>query len=107
MTIIDQILEKLIPLLYQIPKGKVTTYGILAKKLKTSPRVIGKALGRNRTSAPCHRVVKSDGSIGGFRNSTAKKDVNAKIKLLQSEGVKIKDWRVVNFKQHLYDFNQE
>lgn len=46
----------------QIPKGKVTTYKILANKLNISPRHVGKLLHTNTNSmeVPCHRIVKSD-----------------------------------------------
>ena len=54
--------------LQKIPYGKTTTYGDIAKKLRTSPRAVGGALGRNNLmmSVPCHRVVGSDGSLTGF-----------------------------------------
>ncbi len=104
---IDEILDKLIPLLYQIPKGKVTTYAILARIIGTSPRVVGKALGKNRSSAPCHRVVKSNGEIGGFRNSHSREIVKEKIRLLKNEGIKIKHDKIVNLKEYLYNFRLE
>jgi len=51
-----------------IPKGKVLTYGAIGRMLKTSPRAVGGALSRNPfvLLVPCHRVVKSDGSLGGY-----------------------------------------
>ncbi|MCK5322478.1 MAG: MGMT family protein [Candidatus Aenigmarchaeota archaeon] len=72
----------------QIPKGKVTTYKEIAKAIgkPRSYRAIGNALNKNpfAPKIPCHRVIRSDGSIGGFAYGTQKK-----IRLLKSEGIKI------------------
>ena len=83
-------------LLKKVPKGKVTTYGALAKKLKTSPRAVGQAMRTNPFAprVPCHRVIRSDGSIGGFRGKTKGKAIQEKIALLRKEGVKIKKNKV-------------
>ncbi len=49
----------------KIPKGKVMTYGQIAKKLKISPRLVGSILHANKDpkNIPCHRVVFADGSL--------------------------------------------
>ncbi|KYK26082.1 hypothetical protein AYK26_01270 [Euryarchaeota archaeon SM23-78] len=88
--------RKVYALLKKVPKGKVTTYGALAKKLKSSPRAVGQALRVNpyAPKVPCHRVVSSDGSIGGFRGKTQGKAVREKIGLLRKEGIKIINGRV-------------
>ena len=54
--------------LRRVPYGKTTTYGDIARKLRTSPRAVGGALGRNNLmmTVPCHRVVGSDGRLTGF-----------------------------------------
>ena len=54
--------------LRRIPYGRTTTYGDIARKLRTSPRAVGGALGRNNLmmTVPCHRVVGSDGELTGF-----------------------------------------
>ncbi len=54
--------------LKRIPYGRTTTYGDIAKRLRTSPRAVGSALGRNNLmmTVPCHRVVGSDGKLTGF-----------------------------------------
>ncbi|MEM3154757.1 MAG: MGMT family protein [Candidatus Woesearchaeota archaeon] len=79
----------------KIPKGKVATYGALAKALNSSPRAVGQALRCNPYSVvPCHRVVAADGSIGGFRGNIKGKAVREKIALLIKEGVKIKGNKV-------------
>ena len=54
--------------LSKIKYGKVSTYGEIAKKVGTSPRYVGNVCGQNNLLLiiPCHRVIKSDGSLGGF-----------------------------------------
>ena len=52
----------------KIKYGKTKTYGQIAKKLNTSPRYVGNVCGQNKhlLVIPCHRVIRSDGSLGGF-----------------------------------------
>ena len=54
--------------LSKIKYGHKKSYGEIAKKLGTSPRYVGKVCGQNNLLLiiPCHRVIKSDGSLGGF-----------------------------------------
>lgn len=54
--------------LQKISYGKTKTYSEIAKKLNTSPRYVGKVCGQNNhlLIIPCHRVVRSDGTLGGF-----------------------------------------
>ena len=78
----------------QIPKGKVTTYKAIAEKLGTKAyQAIGQILSKNPNApkVPCHRVIKSNGEIGGFMGS---KDNQKKIELLTKEGVEIIDNKV-------------
>jgi len=76
--------------LMQIPKGKTTTYKELAKKIgkPKAVRAVANAVRANPCAPyiPCHRVVRSDGKLGGY---SGKGGVKKKIKLLQKEGVKI------------------
>lgn len=100
LTMIDQ--ERVYQLLREIPKGKVTTYKIIADKLGNKAyRAIGKitSLNPDIPATPCHRVVKSDGSISGYAHG-----INKKIALLLQEGVVVKSDKIVNFKQKLYNF---
>ncbi len=78
-------------LLKLIPAGRITTYKILAKKLGTHPRTVGKMLNLNQRPVivPCHRVVRSDGGIGGYAFGIKKK-----IALLEKEGVNIKGEKI-------------
>ena len=97
--------EKVIEKLRAIPKGKVTTYGFLARTLRRpkSSRAVGNAVGKNpfAPKAPCHRVVKADGIIGGYSGNGG---VNKKIDLLSKEGIEVKKGRIVDFEQKLYKF---
>jgi len=54
--------------LQKIPYGETKSYGDIAKKVKTSPRYVGNVCGQNNhlLLIPCHRVVRSDGNLGGF-----------------------------------------
>jgi methylated-DNA-[protein]-cysteine S-methyltransferase len=90
-----------------IPKGKVTTYGLIARKLKTKAyRAVGNACRRNPYAprVPCHRVVRSDGTIGGFGGKTTGKTVERKIKLLRRENVEIVNGRIIGFEKVLFRF---
>ena len=80
---------KVYEIVKRIPKGKTMTYGEIAIKLKTSPRAIGQALKRNPfpIKIPCHRVIKSNGKIGGY-TFKGKFRPEIKEKLLKKEGVK-------------------
>ncbi len=77
----------------KIPKGKVMSYKQVAEELGTKAyQAVGQALKNNpyAPKVPCHRVIRSDGSIGGFNGKTDGKEIERKIKMLESEGVKIK-----------------
>ena len=57
--------------LIKIPYGKTKSYGEIAKIVKTSPRYVGNVCGQNKhlLVVPCHRVIRTDGSLGGFSGS--------------------------------------
>ncbi len=95
--------EKVWKALKKIPKGKVATYKQIAG-LAGSPnafRAVGNACNKNPHApmTPCHRVVSSSGSLGGYAGGLKKK-----IKLLESEGIRIKNNRIVNFTEVLSKF---
>ncbi len=71
--------------LRKIKKGKTKSYGEIAKKFKLSPRYVGKICGKNQhiLAIPCHRVIRSDGGLGGY---SAPGGVKIKKKLLKKEG---------------------
>jgi methylated-DNA-[protein]-cysteine S-methyltransferase len=77
--------------LCRVPAGRVTTYKHLAVTINCkSSQAVGQALRRNPYAPviPCHRVVQSNGSIGGFFGSTKGEKIEKKIRLLESEGVR-------------------
>jgi methylated-DNA-[protein]-cysteine S-methyltransferase len=84
-------------LLLMIPAGKVSTYGDLARALgnPSASRAIGRILGENPNpiKVPCHRVVMSNGQVGGYAYGTARKR-----QLLEKEGVSLTNGIVQNFK---------
>ena len=57
--------------LTKIKIGKTKSYGDIAKKFKLSPRHVGKICAQNKIplAIPCHRVIRSDGTMGGFSSS--------------------------------------
>ncbi len=83
--------KKIWQALIKIPKGKTVTYTELARKIgkPKSVRAVANAVGTNPCAPmiPCHRVVRSDGSLGGY---SGKGGVKTKRKLLLKEGVTIK-----------------
>ena len=79
--------EKCYSALKKVPQGKVTTYAELGRAVGSpkSARAVGNAMNKNKNrEVPCHRVVRSDGSIGGFAFGSEKKT-----EMLKKEGVEI------------------
>ncbi len=73
--------------LIKIPYGSTKSYGEIAKVVKTSPRYVGNVCGQNKHMliVPCHRVVRTDGSLGGFSSSGG---LSLKKRLLNMESAK-------------------
>ena len=91
-----------------IPKGRVTTYGSIAKALGTakSSRMVGWAMNASHKDSyiPAHRVVNRNGLLTGkFHFETP----NQMQELLEKEGVKIENNQVVNFKELFWDAQSE
>ena len=94
--------ERCYELLKLIPEGKVTTYKEMARALGTNAwRAVGTAMTKNSNLIviPCHRVIRSDGSIGQYALGS-----NKKAGLLEKEGVEISNGKVRNLDNHLYKF---
>jgi deoxyribonuclease V len=89
-------------LVAQVPRGKVTTYGAVAKALGdiAASRFVGLAMSRNDdiVRVPCRRVVQSDGQLGGYTGGGALK----KRSLLRGEGIEVKGMKVVNLEDVLF-----
>lgn len=85
-----------------IPMGKVTTYGAIAKAMghPGAARAVGQALGANPNPivVPCHRVVRSDGVLGGYSGGEGPA---TKARLLAREGVPVTAGRV-NLGKYLF-----
>ena len=90
-------------LLKKIPKGKITTYKQIAIALgrPKASRAVGNACNKNpyAPATPCHRVVCSDGRIGGYSKGAKKK-----IKLLKKEGIRTEKGKIINFRNYLFKF---
>ena len=82
-----------------IPKGKVTTYKLLGKFIGcASSQAIGQALKKNpfAPEVPCHRVIKTDLSIGGYYGAVSGQKITDKLKVLSGEGVVFEDGNLVD-----------
>ena len=100
--------QKVYEVVKMIPSGRVSTYGLIAKYLGSakSSRVVGYAMNASHQNSdiPAHRVVNRLGMLTGkhhFSGTTLMKN------LLESEGVKIQNDRVLNFKKVLWDPSKE
>ena len=89
-------------LVKQIPVGRVSTYGAVANALgnKNYARAIGKYMNKNPNadSMPCFKIVKSDGSLGGFGLG-----IKDKIRRLNNDGIMVKNGKIVNFQKIFFD----
>ncbi|MEW6508946.1 MAG: MGMT family protein [Bacteroidota bacterium] len=94
--------DKVYELTAKIPKGRVTTYGLLAEAcgIRSSARTVGWAMNSAKESnLPCHRVVNRNGTLTGKIHFG---DPNLMEELLKSEGVEFDDKGNVNMKKHLW-----
>ncbi|HIQ31939.1 MAG TPA: MGMT family protein [Methanothermococcus okinawensis] len=92
--------ERCYRLISRIPRGRVTTYKEVAEALGIRGyRVVGRLLSRNPrpVEIPCHRVVKSNGEVGGYVMGVEKK-----IELLRSEGIPVENGKIVNFQEYFF-----
>ena len=91
MKLEDKVYKKLL----EVPPGMVTTYGELARAVgfKNGQRVIGRIMNKNPypVIVPCHRVIKSNGKIGGYAWGE-----KIKTNMLSKEGVKIKNGKIID-----------
>jgi methylated-DNA-protein-cysteine methyltransferase-like protein len=92
-----------------IPKGRVTSYGAIAKYLGTgrSSRMVGWAMNAShseKTNIPAHRVVNRDGLLTGKMHFSSPSRMQ---ELLEKEGIKVKKDQIVDFKKHYWDPAEE
>ncbi len=89
--------------LLQVPRGKITTYGELSKAvgLRNGQRVIGRIMNKNPYPViiPCHRVVNSNGQIGGYAYGQ-----DVKTNMLYKEGIEIQNGKILDFEKRIYKF---
>jgi len=94
--------DKVYKVAAKIPKGKVSTYKELANALNSKAyRAVGNAMNKNPywPKVSCHRIVKTNGEVGGFASGTKNK-----VKLLKKEGIKVKNNKIIDFEKKLYKF---
>ena len=96
-------MHKALLLLKKIPKGKVTSYGELARVCKTSPRAIGRIMASNKdpVNYPCFKVVSSTGELCGY---SAEGGTETKRKLLEKDRIKFVNGKVD--KRCFYEFKR-
>ncbi|RDJ31593.1 MAG: methylated-DNA--[protein]-cysteine S-methyltransferase [Crenarchaeota archaeon] len=99
MNLENRVYKKLL----EVPEGKVTTYGELAKAvgLKNGQRVIGRIMNKNPypVIVPCHRVIKSDGKIGGYAYGEDVKNA-----MLSKEGISIRKGKIQELEKTIHRF---
>jgi len=90
-------------LVAQVPKGKVTTYGDVARALGdiVASRFVGVAMSLNQdiVRVPCRRVIQSDGSVGGYTGGGPEK----KSRLLRQEGVPVSNGKIADLDRYLFN----
>ena len=93
--------EKVYERLCQVPRGHVTTYAELARAAgnQKAVRAVGQIMHANPDAprVPCHRVVRSDGALGGYAGGQQEKR-----DLLESEGILMERGRVMDFEKKLF-----
>ena len=99
----DNFFERVYEVARNIPYGKVTTYGAIAKCLGAarSARMVGWAMNASHTmdDVPAHRVVNRKGMLTGKHHFEG---TNLMQQLLESEGVLVKDNQIIDFKKYLW-----
>ncbi|MDR3519501.1 MAG: MGMT family protein [Candidatus Pacebacteria bacterium] len=100
--------ERVVKIALDIPKGRVTTYGRIARAAGAGPMasqsitaILGKAYEQGEKNIPFHRIVYADGTV--WLSDKYKKK---RLALYKKEGIKLdKNNRIVNFRDILFEFN--
>lgn len=99
----ENFFERVYAIARQIPEGKVTSYGAIAKALGTarSARMVGWAMNAShgREDVPAHRVVNRIGVLSGKHHFDG---TNLMQQLLENEGIKVVDNQIVDFEKHFW-----
>lgn len=89
-------------LVRQIPPGKISSYGAVAKALGdiVASRAVGRMMNQNpdADSMPCYKIVHSDGRLGGFGLG-----IEDKIRRLKKDNISVKDGKIVDFEKVFFD----
>jgi len=100
----DNFFEKVYTIARQIPYGKVTSYGAIAKALGTarSARMVGWAMNaaHNLDNVPAHRVVNRKGLLTGKHHFDG---TNLMQQLLESEGIVVVNNQIIDFEKHFWE----
>lgn len=100
----DNFFERVYEVARRIPYGKVTSYGAIANFLasKGSARMVGWAMNATgaREDVPAHRVVNRVGLLSGKHHFDG---TNLMQQLLESEGINVKDNKIVDFEKHFWE----
>ena len=95
--------EKVYEVVRQIPYGKVTTYGAIAKAIGAakSARTVGYAMNASHQydDVPAHRVVNRNGVLTGKHHFPG---THVMHQMLEAEGIEVIDDQIINFKKHLW-----
>jgi methylated-DNA-protein-cysteine methyltransferase-like protein len=104
----DNFFERVYAVARQIPYGRITSYGAIAKVLGTarSARMVGWAMNasHNMEDVPAHRVVNRKGLLTGKHHFDG---TNLMQQLLESEGIKVVDNQIVDFEKHFWEPSME
>lgn len=100
----DNFFERVYDLVRQIPYGRVTSYGAIAKALGSarSARMVGWAMNasHNMADVPAHRVVNRNGLLTGKHHFEG---TNLMQQLLESEGIVVVNNQIVDFEKHFWE----
>ena len=100
----DNFFERVYEIVRQIPEGKVTSYGAIAKALGAarSARMVGWAMNasHNLEDVPAHRVANRIGMLSGKHHFDG---TNLMQQLLENEGIKVVDNQIIDFEKHFWE----
>ena len=100
----DNFFERVYEIVRQIPEGKVTSYGAIAKALGAarSARMVGWAMNasHNLEDVPAHRVVNRIGMLSGKHHFEG---TNLMQQLLENEGIKVVENQIIDFEKHFWE----
>jgi methylated-DNA-protein-cysteine methyltransferase-like protein len=104
MALQDNFFERVYAVVRQIPEGRVTTYGAIARAIGAarSARMVGYAMNASHDddTVPAHRVVNRNGLLTGKFHFDG---TNLMQQLLENEGIEVVDNKIVNFKELLWE----